>query len=127
TEVGYQPTGMNPSERLLPDSETSNTASALMFALATNRIFSSGERARLLGVDPGGDWGSSSATSVSIGFPVSVSSTVTVLRLALATKRCLPAALSNISLGCSSVAQRAVTLFVLRSMTAAAACAQRLT
>src|SRR5437899_8622081 len=57
TEVGYQPTGMNPSERLLPTVETSKTATVLMFALATNRIFSSGERARLFGVFPGGEFG----------------------------------------------------------------------
>src|SRR5579884_480902 len=35
TEVGYQPTGMNPSERLLPMVETSNTATLLLQALAT--------------------------------------------------------------------------------------------
>src|SRR5437879_6296661 len=57
TEVGYQPTGMKPSERLLPTVETSKTATVLMFALATKRIFSSGERARLFGVFPGGEFG----------------------------------------------------------------------
>src|ERR1051325_9800574 len=55
TEVGYQPTGIKPNERLLPNSETSKTAKVLMFALATKRVFSSGESARLLGVVPGGE------------------------------------------------------------------------
>src|SRR5207249_1074254 len=54
TEVGYQPTGMNPSERLLPATLTSNTAMLLLSAFATKRVFSSGDSARLFGVEPGG-------------------------------------------------------------------------
>src|SRR5579863_5887404 len=54
TEVGYQPTGMKPSDRLLPMIETSKTAMLLLHALATNNVFSSGDKARLLGVEPGG-------------------------------------------------------------------------
>src|ERR1035437_9831446 len=57
TEVGYQPTGMNPNERLLPGFSTSKTATVLLSALATNSIFSSGDSARLFGVDPGGALG----------------------------------------------------------------------
>ncbi len=57
TDVGYQPTGMNPSERLLPGVLTSNTATRLLSALATNSVRSSGESARLLGVEPGGACG----------------------------------------------------------------------
>ncbi len=57
TEVGYQPTGMNPSERLLPGVLMSKTATALLSAFATNNIFWSGASARLLGVEPGGAWG----------------------------------------------------------------------
>src|SRR5260370_24701748 len=57
TEVGYHPTGMKPRERLLPGVLTSKTATTLIFALATNNVFSSGERARLFGVEPGGDFG----------------------------------------------------------------------
>src|SRR5882672_4889792 len=53
TEVGYQPTGMKPSERLWPGALTSNTATMLLSALATKRVRSSGESARLLGVEPG--------------------------------------------------------------------------
>src|SRR4051812_45811251 len=118
TEVGYQPTGIKPSERLLPDVLTSKTATTLILALATNKVFSSGERARLLGVEPGGDWGYNAAQMVSMALPVSVFSTVTVFRLALATKSSLPERVSAISHGCSSVAQRATTLLDLRSITA---------
>src|SRR6266498_3998811 len=54
TDVGYHPTGMKPSERLLPGALTSNTATLLLSALATNSVFSSGDKARLFGVEPGG-------------------------------------------------------------------------
>jgi hypothetical protein len=57
TDVGYQPTGMNPSERLLPGFSTSKTATVLLSAFATNSVFSSGESARLFGVDPGRAFG----------------------------------------------------------------------
>src|ERR1039457_5488876 len=57
TDVGYQPTGTNPSERLLPGFATSKTATMLLLAFATKSIFPSGESARLFGVDPGGAWG----------------------------------------------------------------------
>src|SRR3954463_3186391 len=99
TQVGYQPTGINPSERLRPGSETSNTETALMLAFATNSVRSSGDSARLFGVDPGGDRGSNSAISVSTTLPLSVSRTVTVLRLAFATKSSLPPCASSISFG----------------------------
>src|SRR5258708_40032435 len=54
TDVGYQPVGMNPNERLRPGVLTSNTARVLLSAFAMNRVRSSGVSARLLGVDPGG-------------------------------------------------------------------------
>src|SRR5678815_3984612 len=54
TEVGYQPTGTKPSDRAWPGSETSKTASVLMFALATKRRFSSGDSASEFGVFPDG-------------------------------------------------------------------------
>src|ERR1017187_5304224 len=57
TDVGYQPTGMKPSERLLPGFSTSNTATVLLSAFATKSVFSSGDSARLFGVDPGGAFG----------------------------------------------------------------------
>src|SRR5215469_15219569 len=57
TEVGYQPTGIKPRERLLPGVLTSNTATILLSAFAMKSVRSSGERARLLGVEPGGAWG----------------------------------------------------------------------
>src|ERR1051325_5044977 len=127
TLVGYQPTGMNPSDVLLPGLLTSNTATALMFAFATKRCFSSGESAREFGVLPVGESGSNAATSVSTVLPVSVSSTETELRLAFATYKCLTDLLHNISFGCSSALQRVVTSRLLRSITATHACAQKLT
>src|SRR5439155_23784973 len=57
TEVGYHPAGMKPSARLLPGALTSKTATALLSALATKSICSSGDSARLFGVEPGGDCG----------------------------------------------------------------------
>src|SRR6266545_6229254 len=101
TEVGYQPTGMKPSERLLPGALTSNTAMLLLSALATNSVFSSGDKARLFGVEPGGRPGYSEAESVSSVLPLSVSSTVTLFRAALATYKTLPDVVRDISQGCS--------------------------
>src|SRR3954462_1528493 len=83
TEVGYQPTGINPSERLLPITLTSKTATLLLQALATNNRVSSGDNATLFGVEPGGALGESEAYNVSTALPVSVSNTVTVFRFAL--------------------------------------------
>src|SRR5215472_1212291 len=57
TDVGYQPTGINPRERLFPGVLTSKTATVLLSAFATNNVRSSGDSARLLGVEPGGAWG----------------------------------------------------------------------
>ena len=85
TEVGYQPAGMNPSGVLSPGSLTLTTARSLVLALATNRTDSSGESASELGVLPGGALGSIAVPIVSTALPASVSKTVTVLRLALAT------------------------------------------
>src|SRR5258708_30705535 len=65
TEVGYQPLGMKPSDRLLPGSATSNTATAFSVALATNSSLSSGERARPAGGSPGGRLGGDPAAAVS--------------------------------------------------------------
>src|SRR5579859_5891496 len=87
TEVGYQPTGMNPSERALRTMETSKTAMLLLQALATNRSVSSGESARLLGVEPGRSEGESDAQRVCLVLPSTVSMTLTELRLALATNK----------------------------------------
>src|SRR5664280_17295 len=122
TEVGYQPTGIKPRDRLLPGVATSKTATAFTFALATNKVRSSGDKARLLGVAPGGDWGKNAAQIVSMATPVSVSKTVTVFRLALATNRKRPERVKAISQGCSSVGHRAHTRFEFKSTTATAAC-----
>src|ERR1700720_601252 len=79
TEVGYQPTGMKPSERPLPGTLTSKTAMLLLQALATNNLVSSGDSARLLGVEPGREAGESAASRVSRVLPLAVSMTVTEL------------------------------------------------
>ena len=123
TEVGYQPAGMKPKERLFPGWLTSNTATALLSALATNKSSSSGERARLFGVEPGGAWGKSADHKVSRGFPARVSNTVTVFRLAFAANRYRPERLRAISHGWSSAGQRAMTCSVRKSTTAILACA----
>ncbi len=99
TEVGYQPTGIKPSERLLPGVLTSKTATTLLSAFATNSMLSSRERARLFGVEPKRASGRSAAQIVSRGFPDSVFRTVTVFRFALATKSVLPDLLRTISHG----------------------------
>ena len=54
TQVGYQPTGINPFDLLLPGLLTSNTARQLLSALAMNNVFSSALKARPLVVEPGG-------------------------------------------------------------------------
>src|SRR4051794_35864598 len=93
---------MKPSERLLPLTLTSKTAIALSVALATYKVFSFGESARLFGVAPGGASAYRVAESVSIARPNLVSNTVTVLRFAFATYRTAPLRVSAISQGCSS-------------------------
>src|SRR4051812_30340321 len=73
TLVGYQPTGMKPSDSALPGVFTANTATLLLFAFATNSSSPSGESARLLGMEPGGELGNSEAVSFSLTCPVAVS------------------------------------------------------
>src|SRR5271170_7712817 len=70
TEVGYHPTGMKPQEVLLPRWLTSKTAMALTLALATKSVFSSGESARLFGVEPGWASGKKAAQIVSSTLPL---------------------------------------------------------
>src|SRR5262245_10601683 len=77
TEVVYQPTGIKPSERLFPGALTSKTATLLLSAFATKRSESSGVRARLFGVEPGGASGYSEQVSVSTTRCSSVLITVT--------------------------------------------------
>jgi hypothetical protein len=55
--VGYQPVGMKPRTSLSPGRDTSTTATALLSALATSRVFPSGDNPRPLGVLPGGALG----------------------------------------------------------------------
>src|SRR5262245_4752269 len=127
TEVGYHPTGINPSGLASPGSATLKTATLLASALATNRSFPSGVRARLLGVLPAGELGYSPASRVCTALPVRVSRTLTRVELEQATKRVLPSGASANSVGCFSVGQRATTFFSFTSRTATAAAFHRLT
>jgi len=85
TAVGYQPAGMKPSDLLAPTSLTLATATSLVLALATKRIWPSEVKESELGVLPGGALGSIAVPIVSTGLPSPVSKTETVFRLALAT------------------------------------------
>src|SRR5688572_13030496 len=79
TLVGNQPVGIKPSERARPRVSTSNTATLLLVALATNSSSPSGESARLFGIEPGGELGNKDAVSCSITRPLAVSMMLTVL------------------------------------------------
>src|SRR5215468_6532298 len=50
--VGYHPVGINPLDVLFPGVCTSNTARQLLSALAIYNVFSSGDNARPLVVEP---------------------------------------------------------------------------
>src|SRR5262245_16491311 len=127
TEVGYQPAGMNPKDCARAGLLISKTAIMLLSAFATNNVVSSAVKARLLGVEPGKAFGKRAEQIVSVGFPVSVSKTVTVLRLAFATNSRLPDWVRAISQGCSCVGQRAMTLLEFKSITSMLAWPHRLT
>ena len=127
TDVGYHPTGMKPNDRLFPGVATSKTATVLISAFATKSRDSSGDRARLLGVLPGGECGFNSAIKVSTVRPLAVSSTDTLLRFALATNKCRPERSRIISLGCSSVAHRPRIRLVFTSITRTADWSNHLT
>ena len=85
TDVGYQPTGRNPSERACPRCETSKTARLFASALAIHSVLPLAAKARLSGVLPFGAWGCSDVPIRSSSRPVRVSSTLTLLLSAQAT------------------------------------------
>src|ERR1700743_2688082 len=87
TLVGYQPTGTKPILWLLPGLLTSNTARQLLSALAIYNVFSSGDKASPLVVEPVSRVGYKAVDTVSTIFSVTVLIMETVLSLALATKR----------------------------------------
>src|SRR6478672_7041219 len=121
TEVGYQPVGMKPIGRAFLGSATLSTAMLLASALATKSTSPSGVRARLLGVLPLGAPGYRAQWMVCNPLPVAVSSTLTFVELAQATKSASPLGESTISVGCSAVGHVCTTAFFSRSMTATAA------
>src|SRR5581483_7504861 len=116
TLVGYQPTGMKPSDCAWPAVETSKIATSLLFAFATKSVFSSGVSATLFGIVPGGELGNSAALSVSVTLPLAVSITLTVLKFDSATKS-RPSRPSAISFGCSPIFQVARSAPVFASST----------
>src|SRR4051812_45123812 len=83
TAVGYQPAGMKPRGVLPPGSFTLIAAMSLVLALATNSTDSSGDRQSELGVHPSGARASMAVPITSTALPAAVSTTDTVLRLAL--------------------------------------------
>src|SRR4051812_11694268 len=115
--VGYQPTGINPFDLLLPGTETSNTARQLLSAFATYNFFSSAESASPFEVEPSGASGNKAAFRTSTTFRFLVSITDTLLSFALATYKMLPVLFSNISLGLSPVAILSTSFFCFVSYT----------
>src|SRR5713226_5858181 len=101
--VGYHPTGMKPSKKLLAPLLMSTTATALISAFATSIDRPSGEIATELGVDVGGASGNRFVEICSIGSPENVSSTQTAALLPHATNSRLASADSAMALGCSPV------------------------
>src|SRR6266542_1826584 len=99
---------MKPIGLPLPRSSTLNTARLLASALATKSSEPSGVRQRLLGVLPAGAAGYRAQAMVCRSLPVAVSSTLTLVELAQATKRVLPSGARTISVGWDSVGQVAV-------------------
>ena len=83
--MGYQPTGMKPSEWLWPAWRTWIRATSLLSALATASTLPSGERATLLGVLPGRAGDCIALEICSTARPDCVSNTTTELLLAQAT------------------------------------------
>src|ERR1700683_4567322 len=101
TDVGYQPTGINPFDLLDPGWLTSNTARQLSSALATYKVLSSLLRASALVVEPGSELGYRAAFSVSTTFRSRISITETLLSLAFATNSQRPFFVRHISFGLS--------------------------
>src|SRR4030095_10559102 len=85
TLVGYQPVGINPLLLLKPGLLTSNTATQLLSAFATYKVFSSSLNATPFEVEPLGASGKRAAfkTSITTLWPVLI--TATELSFALAT------------------------------------------
>src|SRR5262249_6347992 len=92
----------------------------LLFAFPTKSSEPSGVRQRLLGVFPAGAPGKRAHEIVCSVLPLAVSSTLTLVELAQATKSILPSGERTISVGWRSVSQVATTAFFSRSMTATA-------
>ena len=98
-DVGYQPVGTKPNERLLPFSATLKTATQLLSALAISNLDSSDVSAKAFGVLPTGALGYSDALRVSVTCRLAKSIIITVLSLPQATYRYFPSRVWSRSLG----------------------------
>src|SRR5262245_33159638 len=116
TAVGYQPVGTKPFTADFRGSSTSMTATQLLSALATYRVFPSGLRATASGVLPSGAFGKSDVTIVSVTCPRLVSMTLTQLLDAQATNS-RPALWRAIWFGCSPTGTLRTTRSSAGSMT----------
>ena len=109
--MGYQPVGMKPSGVLAAG--FLDVDDGQVVGVGVGDEAASTHRARApasWACCPAGRLGSIAVPIVSMALPASVSITLTVLRLALATYRILPPRASSSSLGCSWVGQRAGNL-----------------
>src|ERR1700743_2987035 len=99
TYVGYQPTGIKPLLFASPGSLISKTARQLLSALAMYSVFSSGDKASPLVVEPVNWVGYNEVEITSVVFPVAVLIRDTELSLALATNKRVPFLFNSNSLG----------------------------
>ena len=127
TLVGYQPTGIKPSDFDLPRSRMSKTAMLLLSALATINTFSSGETAKLFGVLPFFFVAYSEVFMTSLDAPFSVSSKTTELSSAHPTSKCFPSSIKTISVGWLLTGHSPATVMDSRLITATEDLPQRLT
>ena len=115
TEVGYQPTGINPFATLFPGTATSKTAMQLLFALAIYKRLFATSNARLLVEDPLGEFGYNAASNVSTTDLVFKSMMETELSFELHTYRYFPSAVTIISFGLSPTVIGAFHIFFSKS------------
>ena len=115
TEVGYQPTGINPFATLSPGSSTSKTAIQLLFAFAKYKRLLIASKLKLLVVEPLGAFGKSAASNVSITVLDFKSITETLLSFELQTYKYLPSGVTNISFGLSPTLMDGFQLKVVKS------------
>src|SRR5437762_11901155 len=105
TAVGYQLTGPSPATRIRVVSRRT-TATALLPAIATYRVFPSGDSASALGSLPVGAWGSSATVSCSTTAPCARSTRAMPFAPARATNSWPPRSASADGCGPTNTARR---------------------